>query len=347
MKRYARVQARWLIILALGLAAFSPGPRDGVGAQATRQRRVGSNLPEPQAGGEQTIRVGTQLVNVLFSATDKENRYLNDLTKSEVTVLENGKPQEIFTFKREQDLPLTIAILVDVSNSVIPILPRLTVASSRFINSVMRPGQDQTALIQFDNEAVLIRDLTSDPLRLRNGLREIAENAPPPPRRIYGGLPPPVIFGSRVGGTSIFDSISVACSDLLAGKTGRKTVILFTDGFDTTSKLRRFEAVEDALRAETVIYAIGVGDAAGEGVNKGELNRICEPTGGRAFIPRDAEELDEAFAELEREMRQQYLLAYEPTDDTADGSFRKIEVRIPKRRGVRVRHRLGYYALPR
>jgi Ca-activated chloride channel homolog len=148
-----------------------------------------------------------------------------------------------------------------------------------------------------------------------------------------------------LNGTSIYDSIIATCNDLLAAESGRKTIILFTDGYDTTSRLRRPDAIEEALRAETVIYAIGVGNPESQGVNKGELNNICEPTGGRAFIPRDVEELDRAFAELERELRKQYLLAYEPANDMADGSFRKIEVRVPDRKGIRIRHRLGYYAL--
>lgn len=295
----------------------------------------------PKSEDGQTIRVGTQLVNVLFSVTDKQNRYVSDLMKSEVAILENGKPQEIFTFKREIDLPLKIAILVDISNSTLPVLPRLTAASSRFIDSVMRPGKDTTAIIQFNSETVLIRDLTSDLMRLRGGLRDIMNNALPP-RRADGVLPPPVTNGTQLGGTSIYDSIIATCDDLLLAESGRKTIILFTDGYDTTSHQKRSDAIDEALRAETVIYAIGVGNLE---INKNELNKICEPTGGRTFIPKDSESLDRAFAELEQELRQQYLLAYEPANDTADSSFRKIEVRVPNRKGIRVRHRLGYYAL--
>jgi Ca-activated chloride channel homolog len=337
-----RSRCYWLAILILGITTLSLEASRVVNAQQTRPRRVYEQNPNNE--DSQTIRLGTQLVNVLFSATDKQNRYIGDLVKGEVEVLENGKRQEIFTFKRELDLPLTMAILVDVSYSVIPVLPRLTNASSHFIDSVMQPGKDKTAIIQFNSETELIQDLTSNIARLRRGLRVIADNAPNV-ERAYGGLPPPIFSGSRLSGTSIYDSIIATCNDLLAGKAGRKTIILFTDGFDTTSRLRRPEAIEEALRAETVIYAIGVGDPERQGVNKGELNKICEPTGGRAFIPRDVEDLDRAFDQLEQDLRQQYLLAYEPADDTADGSFRKIEVRAPKRKSLRIHHRRGYYAL--
>jgi Ca-activated chloride channel homolog len=331
-----------LAILILGIAALSLASFHGVGAQQSRPRRVYE--PNPENRDVQTIRLGTQLVNVLFSVTDRKNQYISNLMKSDVEVLENGKLQKIFTFKRELDLPLTMAILVDVSKSVIPVLPRLTDASSQFIDSVMQPGKDNTAIIQFDNETELIQDLTSNITRLRGGLNKILSKFHLPERN-YRGRPPIIIIGSQSGGTSIYDSIIATCNDLLAEKAGRKTIILFTDGYDTTSRSKRSEAIEEALRTETVIYAIGVGDPEAQGVNKGELKKICEPTGGRAFIPRDVEDLDRAFAELEQELRQQYLLAYEPANDAADGSFRKIEVRALNRKGLRIHHRRGYYAL--
>jgi Ca-activated chloride channel homolog len=331
----------WLAILLFSISAISVESCD-VGAQETRPREIYRQDNKNDDG--QAIRVETQLVNVLFSVTDKKNRYLNDLVMSDVAVLENGKPQMIFAFKRESDLPLTMAILVDVSNSVIPVLPALTDASSRFIDSVMQPGKDRTAVIQFNSETLLMQDLTTNITRMRKGLNDIVEKVLPS-ETDYRGRTRRTATLSAIGGTSIYDSIIATCNDLLAGKPGRKTIVLFTDGYDTTSRSRRPDAIEEALRTETVIYAIAVGDLREQGINKGELNKICEPTGGRAFIPRDVEDLDRAFNELEQEMRQQYLLAYEPTNDAADGSFRKIEVRTPNRKGVRIHHRLGYYAL--
>lgn len=330
----------WLIpSLVITLIALSLTPSGGARAQQNKQSQEGR--PQPQEGAGTTIRLGTQLVNVLFSAIDKQNRYVNDLTASDLKVLEDGKPQEIFTFKRERDLPLTMAILVDVSNSVVPVLPQLTDAGARFVNSIMRPDKDKAAVIEFDGEATIVRDLTTNAARLRRGLAEIARNAPPLWTR---RMPPPIIPGERKGGTSIFDSVIAACNDLLATQVGRKTIILFTDGYDTTSFTDRSEAVEEALRAEVVVYAIGIGDPAEDGVDRRALEKLCEPTGGRAFVPKDVEDLDQAFAQLERELRQQYLVAYEPANMATDGKFRKIEVRIANRKDVRVRHRRGYYA---
>ena len=104
------------------------------------------------------------------------------------------------------------------------------------------------------------------------------------------------------------------------------------------------DAVNEALRAEVVIYAIGIGDPGYGRIKEGVLKDLCEATGGRAFVPKGRNDLDHAFAQLEQDMRQQYLLAYEPSNDAPDGTFRKIEVRIPNRKEVKIRHRRGYYA---
>src|SRR5215831_15152177 len=213
----SRVCPRLVPSLVIILIALSLTPSGGAKAQQKRQPQEGR--PQSQEGSEPTIRLGTQLVNVLFSVTDKQNHYVNDLTAREVKVLEDGKQQEIFTFKRESDLPLTMAILVDVSNSVVPVLPELTDAGSRFVNSVMRPNKDKAAVIEFGGETTLVQDLTASPALLRRGLADIVRNAPPPWAR---HSPPPIIPGSPKGGTSIFDSVIAVCTDLLAKEVGRK-----------------------------------------------------------------------------------------------------------------------------
>jgi Ca-activated chloride channel homolog len=146
--------------------------------------------------------------------------------------------------------------------------------------------------------------------------------------------------------------VIAVCADLLAKEAGRKTIVLLTDGVDTTSRMKLNDAITEALRAEVVIYAIGIGDPVsggtfmGSGVDEGKLKNLTEATGGRAFIPNSRRDLNSAFAQLEQDMRQQYLLAYEPTNEAQDGSFRKIEVRVPKgkEKDLKIRHRRGYYA---
>ncbi len=291
------------------------------------------------------IRVGTQLVNVLFSVSDKQNRYINDLTKNDVTVFEDGKPQQVFTFKRETDLPLTMAVLIDVSLSERYMLPVLKDAGFHFFNSVMRSGKDTAAVIKFEREPTLMQGLTSNANRLRKALEDVAYVSPPP--MSIGGGPTPPINPNAMGGTSIFDSVVATSHDLLAGEAGRKTIILLTDGEDTTSRMKIADAINDALKAEASIYAIGIGDRRYGGVDTGVLNKLCEATGGRAYYPKDPSDLDRAFAQLEQDLRQQYLLAYEPENGATDGAFRKIEVRVNNRgdsKEMRIRHRRGYYA---
>jgi VWFA-related protein len=123
---------------------------------------------------------------------------------------------------------------------------------------------------------------------------------------------------------------------------------LLTDGLDTSSRLTRNNAINEALAAETVVYAIGIGDSKGEGVNKGAVREIAERTGGRAFFPKKTDDLQSAFAEIEKELRTQYLIAYSSTNKKRDGAYRKISVEIAnpalKDEKLEVRHRPGYFA---
>jgi VWFA-related protein len=327
---------------ALLLWAFGSPVGSGVSAQSKQEQKKTTEQKDQKKKEDEveTIRLNTQLVNVLFAVQDKQNRYINDVTKEELTIFENGKPQEITTFKKEFDLPLTMALLIDVSGSEQFVLPMLKDAGGHFIESVIRQNKDTAAVIKFEGEATLMQGLTSSRARLRKALEDVAYTGPPP-SGVFGGATPPINGGSRQGGTSLYDSVVATCDDLLAKEPGRKTIILITDGDDTTSRMKIGDAVDSALKAEVVIYAIGIGE---NGVNEGVLKRLCEDTGGRAFIPKSRRDLDNGFAQLETDLRQQYLLAYEPSNEASDGAFRKIEVRVANRKDIRVRHRKGYYA---
>jgi Ca-activated chloride channel homolog len=354
MKAVSKLSVLSAGLLIGGLTYFSFSPNDFVRAQqpqSSSQQQPPKTPPqkptEPDES-EQVLKVGTRLVNTLFSVTDKQNRYVDNLKQEDLQVFENGQPQNIFTFKKEFDLPLTMAIMVDVSGSEQYVLPQLKDAGAHFVDSVIRTGKDTAAIIKFEGEATLMQTLTSNKNRLRKGLEEISYIAPPGQ---YGGTPG-INGGSRQGGTSIWDSVVATCSDLLAREAGRKTIVILTDGVDTTSRMKLNDAINEALRGEVVIYAIGIGDPAsggtfmGNGVNEGDLKKLTEATGGRAVIPNSRRDLDSAFAQLEQDMRQQYLLAYEPSNETPDGTFRKIEIKVPKlkEKDFKIRHRRGYYA---
>ena len=330
--------------------AIAPQPRanaqqDNKQDQKKSQQQKQQPQKPQQKEDELTLKFGAKLVNVLFSVQDKQNRYLNDLKQEDVQVLEDGQLQEIFTFKRELDLPLTMAILVDVSGSERFTLPYLKEAGGRFVDSVVRSGKDTVAVLKFEGEATVMQELTSNPKRVRKALEDIAFNAPPP-ASIYGGSTPPINGDTRQGSTAIWDAVIATSADMLAREPGRKTIILFTDGVDTSSRMKLDEAINEALRAEVVIYSIGIGDPGQGGVNEGALKKLSESTGGRAVFPKDARDLDKAFAQLEQDLRQQYLLAYEPKNEAADGGFRKLEIRVVNRnaKDLKIRHRRGYYA---
>jgi Ca-activated chloride channel homolog len=327
-----------------GLAsAQQPAPKDQKKPEQKPAQKPPAQEAKEKEDEGQTIKMGTQLVNVLFSVTDKQNRYLNELSQNDISVLEDGKAQKVFIFKRETDLPLTLCLLIDVSGSTQYVLPRLKEAGSQFVESIIRVGKDTAAVIQFEGEATLLQGLTSNPARLRKALDEVSFTAPPP-IGVFGGATPPINGGARQGGTSIYDSIIATSADLLAKEPGRKTIILLSDGADTTSRKKIGDAIDEALRAEVVIYSIGIGDPSFGGIDEGTLKKLTDATGGRTFIPKSGRDLDAAFAQLEKDLRQQYLLAYEPTNEANDGTFRKIEVKVPNQKDIKVRHRRGYYA---
>jgi Ca-activated chloride channel family protein len=344
---------KWLACAVVVAAAitFAFAPQSGVRAQQNPQdkkqppQKQDPQKPPKKTDEMETFKIGTQLVNVLFSVQDKQNRYINDLKQEEIQILENGQAQEIFVFKKELDLPLTMAILVDVSGSEQYTLPVLKDAGGRFIDSVIRFGKDTAAVIKFEGEPTIMQDLTSNPARVRRGLDQIEFTAPPP-RGVFGGPTPPINGGSRQGGTSLYDSVYATCADMLARQPGRKTIVLLTDGVDTTSRMKIGDAIDEALKSEVVIYSIGIGDEGSFGINEGALKKLSESTGGRAFVPKGRRELENAFVQLEQDMRQQYLLAYEPKNDTPDGAFRKLEIKLSNRnvKDLKIRHRKGYYA---
>ncbi|HEU0186165.1 MAG TPA: VWA domain-containing protein [Blastocatellia bacterium] len=340
-----------IALLTAALYAFAPQPR--AGAQQDKKQSNGQDQkknqqqkqePQQKKDEDLTLKFGSKLVNVLFSVQDKQNRYLNDLKQEDVQILENGQVQDIFTFKLEKDLPLTMAILVDVSGSERYTLPQLKDSGARFVESVVRTGKDTVAVLKFEGEATVMQELTSNPKRVRKALEDIAFVAPPPVT-VYGGSTPPINGDSRQGSTAIWDAVVATSADMLAREPGRKVIIVLTDGEDTSSRMKLDESINEALRAEVVVYSIGIGDP-GAGVNEGVLKKLSESTGGRAVFPKEARDLDKAFAQLEQDLRQQYLLAYEPKNETTDGGFRKLEIRVVNKnvKDFKIRHRKGYYA---
>lgn len=314
-----------------------------LGIVAVSSYGQGSNRPpsDPPVAGRQdqrqepgeTVELSSRLVNVFFTVTDKRNAFITDIRREEVEVLENGEPQEIFMFKRQTDVPLTIALLIDVSASEQYTLPDEKFAAGRFLRSIVRPMKDTVAIIKFRDEAILVQDFTSTVDRMEEALARIRYT----PRTTTNRR-------STFGGTSLYDAVYVTCQNLLAEQAGRRTIILLSDGEDTTSYYRLSDAIDRALRSEVTVYAIGIGDRFRFGLDKKTLRKLTEETGGRAYFPKNPDELMRAFRQIEDELRSQYLVAYYPSNPKQDGTFRSIEIRIPTRKDLRLRYRRGYYA---
>lgn len=318
------------------------------------------NVPAQTSEQDEVIRVETDLTNLFFTATSKQNRFMTTLREEDVRVTEDGVPQKILTFQRETDRPLSIAFLIDVSASEERTLPQEKAAARSFIETVIQSRKDQAAIIPFTGSAFLEQGLTRDVFSIYRALErvEVAK-----PSYLGSGRPiSGIVSGPGMkavppeGSTAIWDAIALTASEVLGPSEGRgqnqrrRAIILLTDGQDTTSRLLRSEAINRALEAETVIYAVGIGDSKYEGVDRGALNAVAAATGGRAFFPKKEVDLKAAFTEIEQELRSQYLIAYSPTNKRRDGAYRQMRIEITnpelQKEQLKLRHRPGYFAKP-
>lgn len=308
----------------------------------------------PPIDDDEVIRIDAEVVNVLFTAQDNNRRLLTTLRQEDVKLLENDQPQEITTFSRQVDLPLSLAILIDVSASQERTLPEEKAAAISFLETVIRPSKDEVCVISFTGDATLEQGMTNNLARLRrsiDGVRFV-----PPSGYIGGGVlaggTPPISGDNQMaqGSTAIWDAIWVTSDEILgpAPERTRRAIILLSDGVNTYGKKKLDDAVQAALRSEATIYSVGIGDDFYSGVDKGTLRKISERTGGRAYFPRDERELRDAFRQIQDEMRSQYLIAYEPSNQQRDGSYRRIQVQIANpqlvKEKVKLTHRQGYFA---
>jgi len=310
--------------------------------------------PTPEIeNDDEPIKIDTEVVNVLFTAQDKNRRLLTDLKKEDIKLVEDGQPQEIIAFGRQVDLPLSLAILIDTSASQERTLPEEKSAAKSFIESVVRPAKDEVAIVSFTGEATLEQGMTNNVGRLQRAVDRV--NFIPPTGYVGGGVvvgTPPISGSNQTvqGSTAIWDAIWITSDEVLgpAPEKTRRAIILLSDGVNTYGRKKLDDAVQAALKSEAVIYSIGIGDNFYDGVDESALRKISERTGGRAFFPRDEAELRKAFTQIQIEMRSQYLIAYEPINQKRDGSYRKIEIQLTNselaKQKVSLTHRQGYFA---
>lgn len=332
----------------------------------SRTRRVGDSQAQPSptptptptdqptVDSDDVVRVETNLTSVFFTAADSNRRFISTLKKEDVRVTEDGQPQEIFTFQKNLDLPLSIAILIDTSRSEERTLPDEKMAARAFVEAVMRPEKDEAAVVSFTGEVTLEQGFTGNLDRLRRAIDRV-EFIPPSGYIgggvVVGGTPP--ISGTNqmlAGSTAIWDAVWASSNELLAISADhtRRTIILLTDGEDTSSQVKMHEAIERAQKADALVYAIGIGDSYQGGVDNGKLERIAEQTGGRAYFPKNEKELRSAFEQIQRDLREQYLVAYSPSNKARDGSYRRVQIEVVepelKKQKLKLNYRPGYFA---
>jgi VWFA-related protein len=293
-----------------------------------------------------TLKVEVNLVNILFNVRDKKGGLVGNLTKDDFKIYEDGKEQDIKYFNRETDLPLTIGLLIDVSASQMNLIEVEKNAASQFFGTVLRK-QDLAFLISFGEDAELLQDYTNSPKLLRSGLNGLQVNSG------VGGIGPgPVPTISQPRGTVLYDAVYLASSDELKGQVGRKVLVLITDGEDEGSRYKIQQAIEAAQKADALIYGFWYVDRGFymqrgmvfAGSSDSALRQMSEDTGGHVFHIDRRTTLQQAFDELQEEMRSQYAIGYTPTNAEKDGTFRKIEIKTSDK-DWKVQARKGYYAI--
>lgn len=317
---------------------------------ATPQPR--KNETESEDDGD-VVRVDTDLTNILLTAIDKNQRFITTLRREDLRITENNVPQEISIFEREAELPLSLAILIDTSRSQERSLPDEKEAARTFVDSVIRPEKDQAAVISFTGEARLEQELTNNVSTLKTAISRVKVELPLNNPECKPSEAADPIELKRHCSTGIWDALWVTANEVLSHtpERTRRAIILLSDGDDTSSETTREEAIDRAVKANVVIYAIGIGDPDSYRIDKGALRKVSERTGGRAFFPPDKPSLLAAFAQIQQELRSQYLIGYSTTNKKRDGAFRQVRIEITnpelRKQKLRLLYRQGYYAKAR
>jgi VWFA-related protein len=291
----------------------------------------------------ETLNVNVNLKNLYFSVRDKEG-FITNLRKDDCQVLEDKVPQTIKSFTQEKNLPLTIGILLDTSGSQEHVLPLEQESGATFLRSVLTP-KDEAFLISFDINIDLLADYTNSPRELKRAIDKAVINTGAGTGSITGNGTP--------RGTLLFDAVFLAANDKLRSEAGRKILVLLTDGGDQGSQETLKTATEAAQKSDAIIYVILIADRGFYGgggtfnlgdVGARDMEKLATDTGGRLInVGNNGKKLEDAFNQIQDELRTQYLLSYTPTNKKADGTYRKLDMTCGK--NMKVQTRKGYYAI--
>jgi Ca-activated chloride channel family protein len=273
---------------------------------------------------EITLRMDVHLVNVFVNVTDRNGAIVGGLDRQSFALFEDGRPQQIALFERQSELPLSLSLAIDTSGSVHKDMAEETGAARRFAHTLLR-SQDQMSLLQFATQVRELTPFTNKLAQIDRGLGQLRGD----------------------WATALYDAVTLA-SQRLGSRQGRKVLVLISDGDDTASSATYADALEQAMRAEVIIYSIidvPIEASAGRGLG-GEhaLISLAEQTGGKSYYVSDGG-LDKAFQRVSDDLRTQYLLGYYPQNQEPGRSFHRIQVTIPRASvdSFNIRHKTGYY----
>jgi VWFA-related protein len=289
------------------------------------------------AQDEAVFTTNVKVVNVLATVRAKNGSLVSDLSKDDFSLSENGHPQNIRYFARETDLPLTLGLLIDTSGSQRRVLDSERGASVRFLDQVVRDKTDKVFIMQFDSAVDIKQPLTSKVGQLDDALAYVDTETK---RQIQL---------QNGGGTLLYDAVKKASDDVMKPLTGRKALILLTDGVDLGSNCSVDDAIESAQRADTLIYSILYSDPGAYGLfggghdGKRVLERLSGETGGSYFEVTKKEPVDKAYEILQQELRTQYNLGYVSDTPVTLSEFRAIQLNVAHK-GLTVQARKRYWA---
>ena len=331
-----RILSTFLVLVA-GLALVTTA--NAQQPQPTKPAQKPTAQPEKTAGEnpnqkDQVLKApDVYNVRLPIAVVDKGSRFVVDLKQEDFEIYEDKvKQEDIVSFIAQTNLPLDIALLMDTSNSVKPKLKFQRDAAISFLQTVLRPRVDRALFLSFNSDIELQQDYTNRIDLLSSAIDKV---------KAYGE-------------TRLYDAVYRICEEKMLAPDGRRrAIVLITDGEDTASDHTLIETINLALRAETVVFVISNKAAGFFGVQAGQvdsnedknLKKLAEDTGGRAFFTGTTIELEKGFANVTKELRSQYLIAYSPSNTNFDGKTRQIEVRIPGKKDFKVRTRKGYPAV--
>ena len=290
-----------------------------------------AQVPTPTPSSRAPIfGVEIEVINLTVSVTDSRSRYVTDLKNDDFAVFEDGIKQDLSIFRHE-DIPISLALVLDTSASMDEKLGQAQTAAVRFVKT-LRP-QDNAEVMQFNDRTTVLQDFTPDHQKLEEAIKKTEASGP----------------------TALHNALYVALKDLnkmkKAAELRRRAIVLLSDGEDTASLVNDEQVLELARKTEIAIYAISLRPSRVPERNRQQfsqavhlLTALSRETGGQVFFPNSISELDTVYDRIAEELRTQYNLGYVSSNARRDGKWRRVVVRAPTREGLTIRHKIGYYA---